>query len=122
MGCNTTYLGTSKYLAKLRDARDRDDVAIGEFLLIPNLETSLRLTKPKMITDACFCNMSVVKMVNRSFLSLARMRMWRSYAAVTLCSDGSLSKPKYFSQLMTIASMFCYLKREAEPNRCTKKT
>ena len=32
MGCNTTYLGTSKYLAKLRDARDRDDVTIGELV------------------------------------------------------------------------------------------
>ena len=114
MGCNTTYLGTSKYLAKLRDARDRDDVTIGE-LVDSKFRNISETHKAQDDNGRLFLQHECSKNGKQKFFIFGT-----DENVEKLCR--SLSKPKYFSQLMTIASMFCYLKREAEPNRCTKKT
>ena len=130
MGRNT-YLGISKYLAKFRDVRDRDDVTIGELVdskfrnisethkaYLPEKENIKKMADkerrranptpghPKTIDDIdmpddcrkilknaqddkgrLFLQHECSKNGKQKFLSLARMRMWRSYAAVTLCSQ-----------------------------------
>ena len=79
MGCNTTYLGTSKYLAKLRHARDRDDVTIGE-LVDSKFRNISETHKAQDDNGRLFLQHECSKNGKQKFfLSLARMRMWRSY-------------------------------------------